>query len=109
MPFAVLLFFPLPTYAANCSIYLNSLSHIISFILCIIGWLIPVIVALALVLFIWYIITYVINQGNAEERGKAAQTMIWGIIAIFVMVSVWGLVQFVTYTLGWGFIIPQLQ
>ncbi|PIR83701.1 hypothetical protein COU18_03440, partial [Candidatus Kaiserbacteria bacterium CG10_big_fil_rev_8_21_14_0_10_51_14] len=39
-----------------------------------------------------------VNVG--EEKSKGLQTMIWGIVAIFVMVSIWGLVRILQSTLG---------
>jgi len=53
--------------------------------------LIVVLIALAIVWFTWNVIKYVMS---ADEKGKeqAKSQMIWGIIALAVIVSVWGLV-----------------
>ena len=40
------------------------------------------------------------SVGEDKETGK--QIMIWGIIALFVMVSVWGLVNVLSNTTGIG-------
>jgi predicted membrane channel-forming protein YqfA (hemolysin III family) len=48
-------------------------------------------IALAVVWFIWNVISYAMSSD--EDKKKAAKSqMIWGIIAIAVIVSVWGLV-----------------
>jgi hypothetical protein len=55
---------------------------------------VPVIFALAFIVFIWGIFLYFIAGGHDEERrGKGKQLMLYGIIGFFVMVSVWGLVN----------------
>lgn len=55
---------------------------------------VPVIFALAFVVFIWGIFLYFIAGGHDEEkRGRGKQLMLWGILGFFVMVSVWGLVN----------------
>lgn len=59
---------------------------------------VPVIVALAVVWFIWGVFTYVLSGADEEKRKGARQTMLYGIIAIAVMVSVWGLVAILTGT-----------
>lgn len=69
---------------------------------------IPLIVALAVVMFIWGVVQYVINSDEEAKREKGKQFMIWGIIGLTVMVGVWGLVSIVGSTLGIEYVIPQL-
>lgn len=68
----------------------------------IINALIPVVVALALLVFFWGLVMFIFNQSNEEKRGKGKDIMIWGIIALFVMVSVWGLVNLLAETFNVG-------
>ena len=60
---------------------------------------VPMIVALAVVFFAWNVFRYAV-AGNEEDTGQAKTRMIWGIIGIFVMVSVWGLVAILQNTFG---------
>ena len=60
----------------------------------------PIIVALALLYFFWGLAKYVLSAGDEDKKTEGRNVMIWGIIALFVMVSVWGLVQVVASTLG---------
>ena len=55
--------------------------------------LIPILISLAIVLFFWGVIRYIVNLGDEGKRQEAIQLMIWGVIAIFVMVSIWGLIR----------------
>lgn len=59
----------------------------------------PLIISLAVVYFIWNVFRFVIVE-NEEDKSKAKGQMIWGIVAIFVMVSVWGLVGILQSTFG---------
>lgn len=55
---------------------------------------VPVIFALAFIVFIWGVFRYFISGGHDEEqREKGKSLMMYGIIGFFVMVSVWGLVN----------------
>jgi len=56
--------------------------------------LIPIMVGIALLLFIWGVIQFIGSSGNAEKAQSGRQFMLWGVVALFVMVAVWGLVQF---------------
>jgi predicted membrane protein len=53
---------------------------------------VPVIIGLAVIYFLWNVAKYVLSADGKEE---ARTGMIWGIIGIVVMVSVWGLVALV--------------
>ncbi len=55
--------------------------------------LVPLFISAAVVLFLYGVLTYILAGGDEEKRTAGRQTMIYGIIAIFVMVSVWGLVN----------------
>ncbi len=55
--------------------------------------LIPFIIALTVLIFLWGIFKFVIAGGDGEARKEAQGYIIWGIVALFVMVSVWGLVN----------------
>ena len=58
--------------------------------------LVPLLIGLAVVVFIYGVLTTVLSEGDKKEEGK--QYMLWGIIGIFVMVSVWGLVAILQNT-----------
>lgn len=57
--------------------------------------LIAIVIGLALLAFFWGLAKFIFNVSGDEksiEEGK--RIMIWGIITLFVMVSVWGIVGF---------------
>lgn len=56
-------------------------------------------VTLAIVVFFWGLIQYIFNiHGSADAASKGIQIMFWGVIAIFVMVSIWGIIQLLQST-----------
>jgi hypothetical protein len=79
----------------TCSLGVSpKIGDLLSYGTCIIGKsVIPLIFALAIVSFIWGVVQYVINNDEESKKAKGKQFMIWGIIALSVMVSVWGLVK----------------
>lgn len=58
----------------------------------IINPLIPVLIGIGLIVFFWGIIQFVLNADSEEKRSTGKQHMIWGILGIFIMVSVWGII-----------------
>lgn len=56
--------------------------------------LVPLVFAVAFIVFIWGVFSYFIagtEKEEAKEKGK--QLMLYGIVGFFVMVAVWGLVN----------------
>lgn len=63
----------------------------------IMGLLIPMALSAALIAFFWGLAQWLLKGANAEE-GK--NLMIMGVLALFVMVSIWGIVALLQRTLG---------
>ena len=62
---------------------------------------VPLIFAVAFIVFLWGVYTYFIQgAGNEEKRKEGRNFVIYGIIGFFVMVSVWGLVNIFVRTFG---------
>lgn len=81
-------------YAAQA----DDLSGLLEIIREILGTLVPIIVGLALVVFLWGVLRYVIAGADKEGKEQGRNFMIWGIIGLTVMVSIWGLVALVKNT-----------
>ncbi|MEX0933986.1 MAG: hypothetical protein WD003_01865 [Candidatus Paceibacterota bacterium] len=52
---------------------------------------VPLLITLALLFFIWGVAKFVTAK-EAEEKEKARDIMIYGAIGLFVIVSIWGIV-----------------
>lgn len=61
--------------------------------------IIPVLIVIAVVWFIWGVIQYVIG-GDEEAKKKGRDKMIYGLIGLLVIVSIWGLVNILKTTFG---------
>jgi uncharacterized membrane protein YidH (DUF202 family) len=56
--------------------------------------------ALATLLFIIGVIQFLANNGNESKQTDGKKHMLWGLIGMFIMVSVFGLMQLIISTLG---------
>jgi succinate dehydrogenase/fumarate reductase cytochrome b subunit len=68
----------------------------------IINPIIAVIFALALVYFLYGLLTFILNAGNESGRAIGKQHMVWGTIGMVVMVSVFAILQMVLLTFEIG-------
>ncbi|MDP3902288.1 MAG: hypothetical protein Q8Q21_01745 [bacterium] len=49
--------------------------------------------AVAIVVFIYGIVEYMLGGDNEDRRKDGAKHMIWGVVGIFVMISVFGIMN----------------
>jgi hypothetical protein len=85
----------------TCNTTLKTFANVIGFATCIIDRsLVQIAVTLAVIYFMWGVVQYVLASGSVEERKKSKQTILWGLIAIFVIIGVWNIVKLFQTTLG---------
>jgi hypothetical protein len=102
---------------AQCSAKINTLTDILYwFTGCVVGKsTVMLIIAVTVIVFMIGALRYIAQAGagNAEYATKLRDYLVWSIITLFVMLSVWGLVYFIGATLGIGqggnAPIPQFQ
>lgn len=93
---------------------MNSFSDIVFFFIGFIEILIPIVAGIALLVFFWGLTRFIMKAGDTSAVKEGRDLMVWGTIALFVMVSVWGILRFVQSDLGignrhyGGFVIPLL-
>jgi hypothetical protein len=55
--------------------------------------LIKLMFAAALIVFLWGVFTYVKNADNADERETGRSHIIWGLVGMLIMVSVFTIID----------------
>ena len=73
----------------------------------IINKLAPLLIAIAVIILLIGIINYIRAGDDEEKRAKGKNEMIYGIIGLFVMVSIWGLVAILSGTFNLSTDIPD--
>lgn len=87
---------PLFTFAVTST---NSIGTVLGTILGILNTVIPLLISVGVLYFIWGVVDYTLS-GSTEKKEQGQQHMIWGIIGITVIVSIWGLVAVLSNTFG---------
>lgn len=63
--------------------------------------LVPVLLALAFIVFIYGVVSkYIFSNGDEGKVSEGHKLILWGIIGFAVILSVWGLVNIVVDTFG---------
>ena len=89
------LIFPVVSFAA-----LDGLKGLIVEFGNILKLIVPVLFGLALIFFFWGLTQFILNAGEAEAREDGKQRMLWGIVALFVIVSIYGILGFIGGAVG---------
>jgi uncharacterized membrane protein HdeD (DUF308 family) len=90
----------LPALAFAQSVDSTNLGTALASIRYFMNLIIPILIGLAVIVFLWGVLTFIFNASDDEKRKSGKWMMIYGIIGIVVMVSVWGLVAFVQNSFG---------
>ena len=93
--FSSLLLTPLMASAAP-----RSLSELLEIFAKPILMITPIVISASLLVFFWGMAKFIYSTGNKIDLELAKKLMIWGVIALFVMTSVWGIIRIFTDTLG---------
>ncbi len=61
--------------------------------------LITLMVAVAIIYFLWGMLQFVRNAESSDERKKGGMNMLWGAIGLFIMVTAYGVVNLIVGTI----------
>ncbi len=97
--YAVLAFAPALAFAqAN----LGGISSLVANIAGILVQVIPIVFAIAIIVFFWGMVQFLRAAGDEKAKTAGRNHMIWGVIAIAVMISIYGLVAWLQTAIGIG-------
>ena len=72
---------------------IGNLQELISYLVGIMNTIVPLIILLALLYFLYGVTQLLLSPGEEKKHGEARTFILYGLIALFVMLSVWGLVN----------------
>lgn len=75
--------------------------------------IIPFLGALAFLAFVWGVARYIKSAGNEKEIKDSKNLLIWGVIGMFILITIWGIIYFLQGELGFQTgsvpLIPQIR
>ena len=77
---------------------LGNLTRLVGAIGGIVTMALPIVMGIALLVFIWGLVKFI--WGGADVKAEGKNLMIWGIVALFIMVAIWGIVNFLAEAVG---------
>ena len=71
------------------------------------GIVVPLLIIIAVVVIIFGAFQFVTGAGDPEKRKEGRDKILWGIVGIVVMFSIWGLINIVLSTFSFDTVIPS--
>lgn len=78
----------------------SNVGEAISFWVGPVTYLIGILFSVAVLVFFWGIVLFIGHAGDEEAVQKGKGFILWGMIGIFVLVSIWGIVGYFQTSLG---------
>ena len=63
---------------------------------------IGILIALAVIFIIWHAVMFILKAGDPEVRKTHRDGIIWGIVGLAIILSIWGLVAIIRNTFNTG-------
>lgn len=78
-------------------IFAQGIQELITSSYSVVDLLIPIAVGVALLAFFWGLSQFILHKSGGSEtaRSEGSRLMVWGIIALFVIVSIWGIIALI--------------
>jgi len=107
--FLLLLSVPLIALAEGSSI--KNLNDVVTWLLdnLINVYVIPMMIAVAMLIFFWRNIVALFNAEDTVKKADFKSYLLWAVVALTVMVSVWGVLGILTDAIGVRNAVPQLR
>jgi hypothetical protein len=80
----------------------RTFSELAGTIVTLINGAVGVLIVAGLVIYFWGISRNIVNFGGTESKAHIKNYFIWGIVVLFVMVSIWGIVEIIQNSLFAG-------
>lgn len=91
--FVAMLTLPLHTLAADATSVLTKVK----------GWvdiLLPLSFSVVFLAFVYGVIRFLMSGSDTNKKEEAKNRLLWGVVAMFVVVTIWGIVAFLQGTFG---------
>ena len=75
--------------------------------------IIPFLGAVAFLIFVWGVARFIKSAGSEKEIKESKNLLIWGVVGLLILVSIWGIMAFLQGEFGFGAnggpFIPQIK
>ncbi|MBI1975744.1 MAG: hypothetical protein HYS59_01945 [Candidatus Vogelbacteria bacterium] len=93
-------FAPVLVFAQTATRDQSTVQTILVQVQSILNIIIPIVITIAVIYFMWGLVEYISSAKDSSNRAEGREIMTWGLVALFVLVSVYSLVLLVGRSFG---------
>jgi len=73
--------------------------------------IIPLLGAMAFLFFVWGVARFIKSAGSEKEIKDSKNIIIWGIVGLFILITIWGIIAFLRSEFGFSgdTVVPQIN
>jgi len=64
--------------------------------------IIPFLASIALLVFVWGVARFIRASGDEKAVKESKNLLIWGVVGLFVLFTIWGIISFLKNEFGFG-------
>lgn len=80
----------------------QTVQSVLSIVKTILDTVVPILLILATIVFIWGVIVFITAGASEEKKTYGRYLIMYGLVGLFAIVAVWGVVRVLTNTFGVG-------
>jgi hypothetical protein len=84
----------------SCFALVGGVESVIEALTCFIGSFIPILLSIAILVFFWGLVKFIAHAGDEKAVAEGKQLIIWGLVGIFVMITLWSIVGYIQTLFG---------
>jgi uncharacterized membrane protein (GlpM family) len=100
--YALLAFAPVLAFAQTYTTTTSSLTGLVTSIKTLLNSIIPLFFIIAILYFFWGLVKFIMGAGDAKKVAEGKGIMIWGLVALVIMATLFGIINWLTNTAGIG-------
>lgn len=66
------------------------------------NWAVTLLITAGIVIYFWGAVKHILDHGGSEDSGEMRKFLMTGLLVLFVMVSIWGILSLLQNTLFQG-------
>ena len=86
----------------------QNFQSIVYYVLDVLYILVPIMFAVAFIVFFWGLSKFILNSGNKDAMKDGRKYMLWGVLVLFILISFRAIIVLVSNELEFGQVSPLL-
>lgn len=94
--------YPSLTFAVSFNLAGSNIKGVVDYLISIFSILNPILFSLCFIVFFWGLSKFILNSDSKDQIEKGKSYMFWGVVVLFILVSIRAIIMFISGEFGFG-------